>query len=42
MRSENEERLKQLEEMYLAKRTNTSVGRIIREKMGYSDNLKST
>ena len=34
MRLENEQRLKELEEMYISKKTNSSVGGWIREKMG--------
>lgn len=37
MRSENEARLKELEEIYNRKRENTQVGKIMREKMGYTD-----
>ena len=37
MRLENEERLKQLEEMYLSKKQNSSVGRMMRERMGFQD-----
>lgn len=36
MRSENEIRLKELEEMYMRKRETGQVGKIIRDKMGYS------
>lgn len=34
MRKENEDRLKELEEMYISKKTNSAVGGWIREKMG--------
>lgn len=42
MRSENEKRLKQLEEIYNRKKENSSIGRIIRDRMGYSANDKHT
>lgn len=42
MRAENERRLKQLEEIYNRKKENSSVGRIIRDRMGYSINDKTT
>ena len=35
LRKENEERLKVLEEMYISKKTNSSVGGWIRDKMGF-------
>ena len=35
MRYENERRMKELEEMYMRKKENSQVGRIMREKMGY-------
>jgi len=38
MRKENERRLKELEEVYMSKKENSQVGRIIRDRMG----LKST
>lgn len=41
MRKENEQRLKELEEVYMRKRENSSVGRIMRERMGFSEK-KST
>ena len=41
MRRENEERLKQLEEMYLSKKQNSSIGRMIRSNMGYHDTKTS-
>jgi hypothetical protein len=37
MRKQNEIRLKELEAMYMSKKMNSSVGRIIRDKMGYPD-----
>jgi len=36
MRKENEERLKQLEEVYYKKKVNANVGKAIREKMGFT------
>jgi hypothetical protein len=41
MRQENEQRLKELEQIYMRKKENSSVGRIMREKMGYTEK-KST
>jgi hypothetical protein len=35
MRTENDKRLKELEEVYMRKRENSQVGRIMREKMGF-------
>jgi hypothetical protein len=35
MRKEHEKRLKELERVYMSKKENSSVGRIIRERMGY-------
>ena len=37
MRRENERRLKELEEIYMRKRENTGVGRVIRERMGWKE-----
>ena len=37
LRRENEARLKELEEMYISKKTNSSVGGWIREKMGFKN-----
>lgn len=43
MRVENERRLKELEEIYLRKKENSQVGKIIRDRMGYSSqDRKST
>lgn len=36
MRAENDKRLRELEEMYMRKKENTQVGRIMRERMGYT------
>ena len=36
MREENEKRLKELEEVYMRKRENQGVGRVIRERMGFT------
>lgn len=41
MRYENERRLKELEEIYMRKKENSSVGRIMRERMGYSEKRSS-
>ena len=38
MRRANEERLKQLEDIYNRKKENTGVGRVIRERMGFKSN----
>ena len=38
MKSENEVRLKELEEMYMSKKENSGVGRVIRERMGLHSN----
>ncbi len=38
MRAENERRLQELQEMYMMKKQNSSVGRIIRDRMGFSNN----
>lgn len=42
MRKENEERMKYLEEMYLTKKTNSSIGGIIRDKMGYKSSAHAS
>lgn len=39
---ENEKRLKELEEIYIRKKENSQVGRIMRERMGFSDKNRST
>ena len=39
LRLENGARLKELEEMYIAKKTNSSVGGWIREKMGFKNTM---
>ena len=36
MRTQNEKRLRELEEVYMRKQENTQVGRIMRERMGYT------
>lgn len=38
---ENDKRLKQLEEVYMRKKENSTVGKIMRERMGYTDKNKS-
>lgn len=38
MRFENEKRLKELEEVYMRKKENSTVGKIMRERMGFSTN----
>lgn len=37
MRQEQEKRLKELEEVYMSKKENSQVGRIIRERMGHKE-----
>ena len=39
LRLENEARLKELEEMYMSKKVNSSVGGWIREKMGFKNTM---
>lgn len=41
MRTQNERRLKELEEIYMSKKENSQVGRIIRERMGYQKSQAS-
>jgi hypothetical protein len=41
-RTANEKRLKELEQIYMNKRQNSGVGRIIRENMGYTDNSRKS
>lgn len=38
MRKEHEKRLRELEKVYMSKKENSSVGRIIRERMGFKSN----
>lgn len=37
MRKENEQRLKELQEAYYGKRENATVGKVMRERMGFKD-----
>lgn len=37
---ENEKRLRELEEVYMRKRENSQVGRIMREKMGFGSSSR--
>ena len=37
MRMENQQRLKELEEAYYGKRENATVGKVMRERMGFKD-----
>ena len=39
MRIENDERLRELEEVYMKKKVNSGVGRKIREKMGLDEKV---
>ena len=40
MRTENQQRLKELEEAYYGKRDNATVGKVVRERLGFKDTNK--